>query len=79
MLATVWVNGLALMSDDAVLEKLGLRPGQAISEEQGWLVMEANAQLFVDDMEARRSAGEPNIPDTSGLQEKLNSIYRGRQ
>lgn len=71
----IW-NGRMLSVKDIVADELGLRPLQTVSDGIGWNIIALNAAAFAAEMRVRESAGEPNIPDVSVLEEHLGRIRR---
>lgn len=71
-LRTVYHNGMALLASQLVLEELGLKAGQRITQDQVFEVIRGNAGALVADIELRKAAGEKGLPDTTGLQRKLS-------
>lgn len=66
-MAFVRCNGRILLMDESALAELGLRNGQPVTEAQAAECITATARAFCRDMDARRAAGEGDIPDTSEL------------
>lgn len=73
---TIYHNGNGLLVQGIVMEQMGLRPGQSVTEAQIWEAITLNAASFAAEMELRRLAGEQNIPDMAELNRRLDRVIR---
>ena len=73
----VFVKDSPLLVYPIVLEELGLKEYQRITEEQMWKCIEGDAAALVTKIEAKRALGK-DVPDTSALKQQLERFRLSR-